>query len=621
MRRASAAADNPRVTPVPVLTPAADRAPAHDAAPPAPPPDRVRRAIVVADLVESVRLLQSHEADVIDRWRRYVAGVRADLLPVHGGRMVKSLGDGMLLEFSRCGDAVAAALALHRAIVPYNAGADPASAMALRVGVHVAEVVLDEFDVFGAGVNTAARIAGLAGPGETRLSAEVRDEIADGLDAELHDHGECWVKHIDQPLRVFEARPPGAAAPAEAVLPMLGPLGIAVAVMPFVARGGGDDGPVLADLLADQVSGSLSRSSHLRVISRWSAQTVARRDVDVAEAGRLLGAEYLVTGTAYALGSRVQLTAELLDVRAQAVLWSTTLRAALDDVLAGADAIVPELVGGVSQHIVERELERSAHAPLPSLDSHRLLMSAVSLIHRSAPRDFARAESLLEALAERHRRLPYAHAWLAHWHAMSIVQGLSADLHAARAQAFEHARRALDADADSALALTMMGLVRGFVMADLDEADRHYARALALNPNEALAWLYTGTLRAWQGRGPEGYVAAQKALSLAPHDPLRYYYDSLAGFAALAAGEHEAAAALSQRSLRAHARHTSTHRTLAIAQWKLGQQDAARATVRDMLRLEPDFSAARYLQRFPGGITPMAVDNAETLVAAGAARG
>ncbi len=578
---------------------------------------RDRRAILVVDLVESVRLLQSFEVDVIGRWRRDVMAARDEVLPAHGGRMVKSLGDGLLAVFAEPRFALAAAQEMQHAIQALNADRPAEAHLWLRMGLHVAEVIVDEIDVFGSGVNTAARIAALAPPGEIWLSVEARDAVADGLDAELHDRGECWVKHIDHPLRVYSARPADtAASPAMQVL--RDEMGIGVTVMPFIASTASAESLPLADLLGDQVSAALSRSSHLRVVSRWSTQRVAARASEPRDVGRLLGVDYLVSGRLTAIGPAVHLQAELVECASGSVVWAGSHRSELPDILAGQDAIVHEVASSVSWQIVERELNRSAGMPMPTLDSHRLLMTAVGLIHRCAPHDFARAAALLEALAERHSRLAQPQAWLAHWHAMNVVQGHAGDPQLAAKRAWDHARRALNANAQSSIALTMTGLVCGFLMHDLEAADDHYAAALEINPNEPLTWLYKATLRAWQDRGAEALESARRALALAPHDPMRYYYESLAGLAALVAGETELARELSARSLRAHGRHTSTHRTLAVAQWKLGQEADARATVQAMLRVEPSFTTEGYLSRFPGGRSRLAVENAEILALAGA---
>ena len=168
---------------------------------------RARKAVVVVDVVESVRLMQQHEDHVIDCWRRFVDDVATHLLPMHAGRLVKSLGDGMLLDFHRVTDAAAVAMAVHRRIQSISPPADGDARLRLRCGVHVCDVVVDERDIYGAGVNLTARLATLAEPGETVVSQAARDEMVVGLDGQLEDMGECFVKHLDEPVHAFRLLP------------------------------------------------------------------------------------------------------------------------------------------------------------------------------------------------------------------------------------------------------------------------------------------------------------------------------------------------------------------------------------------------------------------------------
>ncbi|MBT9459325.1 MAG: hypothetical protein IV097_22100 [Burkholderiaceae bacterium] len=576
---------------------------------------RATKTIVIVDVVESVRLMQAYESDVIDRWRRFVHEVRTQVLPAHQGRMVKSLGDGMLLEFENVITAVAAALDLQERVGAYNLAGEEAARIYLRVGVHRAEVMVDELDLYGSGVNLAARLASLARPGGIICSAEVRDELVDSVHAEVEDLGMCYLKHWPCAIRVFQI---GAVIePERRQEPHDDPLA-SLAVLPFQAREPRPDCLAAADMLADEVVRSLGQAAYLRVISRLSSAAAAY-DRSIAGIARRLDVAYIVSGAmALEAGGRISLDIRIEHGPSNTVLDVRTFSARLVDVLQGQDDLVPQAVSLISRCVVSRELERAQGKPLPSLEAQSLLMSGIGLIHRSASADFLRAQELLEALSERASQRPHGHAWLAKWHAMRVVQGLSDNVEEDAARALDCARRALDADPLSPLAHTMAGLAYGFLAKDLPVAQAHYEAALKTNPNEAMAWLYTGTLRAWQGRGREALAAARKALSLAPLDPMRYYFESLAGFAALAAGETQTALDWCLASLRANRMHTATHRTLALAQWRLGQAAEARATVRELMRLEPGFSVTRYLRRFPGGATAMALDNARDLRAAGA---
>lgn len=582
------------------------------------------RTVVVVDVVEFVRLMEQDEIGTVERCERLFDALRHDVVPANGGRVVKSTGDGLLAEFSDCSAAVRAAFAMQKRAALLGAGVADDQVLRLRVAASHGDIWATGHDIQGRAVNLAARLATLAAPGEIVVSVEVRDRLMPGLDADPEDLGECFLKHLPAPVRAYRLAPAGRGAaaapmsPADPAPTSADPLRAGIAVLPLSAFEPGDGSAALGDLVADEIRGGLARSAHLHVIARLSCNQVARRGLDLGEIGQVLGAAYVLSGTVWRSGERMRARVELARTIDQSVIWSDAFEARVDQVLQADDGIVPGVVAAVSDAILQQELVRATTLPLPNLRSHSLLLASLGLIHRSSRHDFDRAQQLLEHLAQRHPRRPQAHALLAQWHAMRAVQGLSTDPQGDARRALDSASRALDVDSASALALTMKGLVHGFLMKDLDSAEQLYRRALALNPNEPLAWLYLGTLCGWRGQGDEAWSAAQRSLSLSPVDPLHYYFDTLAAFAALAADRLDDAERLARRSLRAHRLHTATHRTLAIAQWLRGDESGARETVADMLRLEPGFRVEGYKARFPGGESPMRDRFADVLRAAGA---
>jgi adenylate cyclase len=580
---------------------------------------RARRALVVVDVVESVRLMQAHEADVIDRWRRFVNEVQTQVLPQHGGRLVKSLGDGMLLEFESVPPAVAAALEVQRRIVPYNAGRDVDEAMHLRVAAHVADVVVDQLDVYGTGVNLAARLISLAEPGQIIVSAEFRDRLVDGLDAQIEDLGECYLKHISEAVRAYrlwqqndvERRssmsPEGAAA-------CLRP---ALLVMPLRSAGASGDSSWLGNLIADELIVALSASESVDVISRLSAAALQGRQYSMADVRAVIGAHYVLSGTCLASGERVNIHVELAETRGGHIVWAEGLSTTVSALLAPDNEPTGRLAQRAMTVILSHELRRARNNPLPTLENYALLMHGITLMHHLTPRDFERSREVLLALIDRVPRHPEPRAWLAKWHVLRTQQGWTTDPHAEGRAAHDCTRRALDIDPEHALALTMDGLVNVQLLKRLEVGEQQYRRALECNPNESLAWLLKGTLHAFRGQGEEAVHDTERALGLSPLDPLRYLFDSLAASAAASAGHYERAVELARRSLRANSAHTSTLRTLAIAQSMLGRMDDARATVDKLLTLEPGFTVAGFRAKAPGAAFEIGQLFAEALKAAG----
>jgi class 3 adenylate cyclase/TolB-like protein/Tfp pilus assembly protein PilF len=581
---------------------------------------RVRRAVVVVDVVESVRLMREHEDDVIDRWRRFVSEVTAQVLPLHGGRMVKSLGDGMLLEFMGVRQALAAAVDLQQRVEAYNDGRAADRAMRLRASIHYADVAVESFDLLGAGVNLASRLATLARPGEVVLSTEAVDELVPGLDPPLEDLGECWLKHYDAPVRAFRLLRDAHAAHAPAGDDPPGtppPLTASIAVIPLACLAGTALDAVIGDIVADGVIGQLSRSAELTVLSRLSTASLRGRELALDALRASTGARYVLSGSYAAGDGQVLISVELADSRTQSVLWGDRLQCTVAGLLAQPSEALDRIAQGAHAAILEREAKQAATQALPSLESFSLLYGGVGLLHRASAPDFARARAALVALCERVPRHGASHAWLAKWHCLRLARGQAGFAGHDGSEARWRIEQALERDPDSALAWALHGLVLSWVDKALDRADDAYREALARNPNEPLAWLYTCTLRSWQGRGAEAADAARRALSLSPLDPMRYYFETLGAAGFLAAGEFDQAIALCQDSLRLNRAHTPTHRVLAIAQVLGGQPEQARQTVRLMLALQPGYTAARYLDTYPGGRAAHALTYAEALRSAG----
>ena len=549
---------------------------------------RARRAIVVVDVVESVRLMQEDEAGFIDRWRRFVHHVRTELLPMYGGRLVKSLGDGMLLEFEAAPQAMAAALRMQSIAAQF-------SPLSLRIGAHVSDVVVDDLDLYGTGVNLAARLTTLARPGEVVVSTEAREGLLAGVDVRMQDMGECYVKHLPEPVRAFRiTAPDNSNAPQPAVASE--DLRPTIAVLPFHA----EDGSVCADLLTEALTAGLSRSAALNVISRLSCLTLRGRNDSLEIAGSTLRADYVLSGRVIHDGERYTTVAELANVRSGAVVWAHSGNAPIGGLLAWQCPLVGALIEGTTNAVLAHVLQRVRGSELPTLETYALLFGGVTLLHRMGRRDFDRAHDLLQAAADRAPRHPSPQAWLAQWHVLRAQQGWVLNPQETASRARDCAQRALDADPDDSLALTMDALVHVHFLRRLDEGAALYERAVTVNPNDSMAWLHKGMLHAFRGQAEAGVKDTERALTLSPLDPMKYYYDSLAASAAATAGRYERAIELAERSLAVNCLHTSTLRVLAFSQTLSGQVDAARATVTRLLTLEPDFTVQRFLARAPG---------------------
>ena len=541
-----------------------------------------RRVIVFADLVESVRLMQDHEADAIDRWRRFAAQVREQLLPAQGGRLVRTAGDGLLIEFERPPPAVAAAFAMHQCLDSFNRGREVADAMLLRIGVHVADVLFDEHEAYGAGVNLAARLASLAQPGGTVVSAEARDELVDALHADIEDLGLRYVKHLTAPVRAFAVKPvgsPGQRGP-QPPLPSADDLRPAVAVVPFSAMPADPAHAALGFAMADDVIAALSRHPGLRVLSR--ASTGALRDTALDMAGlqqmrQVLNASFLLTGRYYLLGTRVRLSAELCALPSGEVLWSGGAMAEIDALFAGQDDLVPHIVANVSQRVLAHELSRVRSLPMTTLASYTLFLGATGLMNSLVQTDFMRAREVLDHLVDRHPRQAAPYAMLAHWHIFRIVQGWTEDRGHESTLVQDQAQRAIDIDPQQTSALVAAGTARVFLDADHLAAQRYYKQALDHDPHDAHAWARLSEAQSMAADHVNALDSAVRAIALSPLDPRRYLFEAFAARAAFAGARYADAVRFAQASVRKHMLHAPSHRLLVAALWLDGRQDEARS--------------------------------------------
>lgn len=565
---------------------------------------RKRVAMVVVDLVESVRLMQLHEDRVISRWRQFVFDVSSEVLPLHGGRLVKSLGDGMLLELAGVKEATALSFELHRRMAAVGHATAADESMQLRCGVHVADVVVDANDIYGAGVNLASRLAALAEPGQTVVSCEVRDEIVVGLDAELEDLGPCFVKHYAEPVRAFRLSP--ARANAQIREPAVAPrneMRALIAVIPFEHKGAAAsaEDTVIGEWIAEGCIVLLSKVAALRVVSRMSSSAVRGRQLGQAELSAQLGADYVLSGSYSGVGSKLLITAELADARRGEVVWADRVHGSVQDLLSPASETLSQLVAAVQEAVNAHETQQARLQAPPTLHSFSLLIGSVSMMHRSGKEDFERAATLLRHLVDRHPRLAAPRAWLAQWYVLRVTRGLVVNTEQEAAVALDQVRRALDSDPGCSLALTMKGFVQCHMLRDLDLAAATLDEAIAMNPSDSLAWLFKGVVHSFWGQGEPALQAVQEAARLSPLDPLRYYYDALSASAALAAGDYRRAAEFAERSLRVNRLHSPTWRALVIAQSELGEMQNAASSLARLLALESGLTVQSYLSRSPAG--------------------
>lgn len=326
---------------------------------------RHTQVLLVMDVVESVRLMEQDQDNFVRRWQQLVQHAEQKILPLHGGRIVKSLGDGLMLAFASAPSCARAAFAILHFSQQAHAGWRPAQQMHLRMGGHLASFVTDHHDIYGTDVNLTARFCTLAGPDDMVISAEFRDQLVPALDADIEDLGECHLKHVTKPIHAYRIAPPGEAF-------AFPPLPISdkawrptVAVIPFTAHTAGPQEAALGDILAGEIIAALSRRTDLNVVSRLSGTDPWRREARLQRLQGRIKADYLLSGAYRVAGKLLVLVAELVEVRSGRVVWGESLKSTVQKIMQGEDQITAEVAVQLGKHMGWSNIPPATGSALP----------------------------------------------------------------------------------------------------------------------------------------------------------------------------------------------------------------------------------------------------------------
>ncbi len=456
-----------------------------------------------------------------------------------------------------------------------------------------------------------ATLSSIAQAAEVVASVDIRDQCYGELDFDFEDLGHQTVAHAKHAVRAFQVTPNRAMLrllpnlAAEDLLPT-------IAIVPLTARVQSTDATMLGEIIADDLISTISQSADINVISRLSTTVFREKSTELGNIGSVLGADFVLSGTFVRQDSNVAMMLEFAEVSTKKVLWAERVEVDVTTLLSGTNA-VDDIVSRIRKSIALNEVTRARNNPISTLRNYTLLIGAVGLMHRLGPADFAMAGEMLRTLIERTPDHPAALSWMARWHVLRVQQGWSDDPQTEAQLALRCSTKALDIDPENALALTSEGFVLTNLLHQLDDAEERYDAALEANPNDANGRLLRGTLFAFQGKGEEAKRDCERALHLAPLDPHRFFFLALAASANIAAHDHERALVLAKASLRMNRTHTSTLRVKAVAQMRLGEEEAARATTRELLRLQPNLRVGAWLKNSPSANFDVGREFAATL--------
>jgi adenylate cyclase len=554
-------------------------------------------AILSADVVGYSRLMGIDEAGTLARLKAMRRDLFDPLTAAHSGRIFKLMGDGALVEFASAVDAVTCAIEIQKQVRERNAGSPEDSRIQFRIGINVGDIIVDGDDIYGDGVNVAARIQALADPGGVYISRGAADQVRDKVPIKIETRGEQTVKNIARPIEVFciisEDRDAVAGAVREFETRVQTPAIAdkpAIAVLPFVNMSGEPDQEFFADGITEDILTELSRFRELFVISRNSAFFYKGKAINAQKVAKELGVHYVVEGSVRKAGGRVRITVQLIDAETDRHLWAERYDRELADIFAIQDEVTSSIVSILPGRVAAAAQDRAQRKLPENLAAYECVLAGKLLHHRSVRADNEEALRMLDRAIALDPGYAHAHAWKACVLGQSFVYGWSADIEATKRTVIEELTLALSLDENDSDVHRVLAAVNLSLLRDHDKALYHQERALALNPNDDLIVVQHGEVLTWIGQAEQGIEWIQKAMRLNPYHPERFW--SHLGRAYFVARRYDEAIKAFQRISRADHGHLAF---LAACHAQLDDTAAAKGAAQQVLQRAPDFSIERFI--------------------------
>ena len=546
--------------------------------------ERRLAAILAADVAGYSRLMGVDEEGTLAALKAYRRELIDPKIAEHNGRVVKTTGDGVLVEFASAVDAVRCAIDIQRAAAARNAEIPEDRRIEFRIGINIGDIILDEGDIFGDGVNIAARIEALAKPGAICLSDNVYQQIKGKLPLDVTDMGEKALKNIAQPVRVYDVGVGDAAPrPALAAKP-------SIAVLPFTNMSGDPEQEFFADGLTEDIITELSRFRELLVISRNAVFVHKGKPVKAQEIAREFGVDYVVEGSVRKAADRVRVTVQLIDGETETHIWAERYDRKLEDIFAIQDEVTSAIAATLFGRVEAARHDRVQRKRTGNMAAYEYVLTGKVLHHRSNREANAEALRMLNCAIELDPNYGHAHAWKACVTGQAWQNKWCEDPEASIQLVSNELQIALSLDDNDADVHRILAAVN-LNFNEYDKAIYHQERALSLNPNSDLIVVQQGELLTWLGRPAEGIEWLRRAMRLNPYHPERFwshlgraqytariYADAIQSFSKLAAPDH------------------THHAFLAASSAQLGNRTAAAAHAREVLQREPPFTVSRFLK-------------------------
>jgi adenylate cyclase len=515
------------------------------------------------------------------------------LIAEHRGRVVKLMGDGALCEFASVVDAVACAVAIQCGMAGREAAVPEAERVRFRIGVNLGDVIVEGRDIFGDGVNVAARLERLADPDGVVISGTAFDHLRGELGRSFAFLGEQRLRNIERPVRAYRMVIDGGDAPPSErpALPL--PDRPSLAVLPFETPGGDPEQGYFADGIVEDIITALSRARWLFVIARNSSFAYRGKAFDVRQVGRELGVRYVLEGSVRKAGERVRITGQLIDAWSGAHLWAERFEGVLAEVFELQDRVAEGVAGAIEPTLRGAEIERARRKPTDSLDAYDLYLRALPHVFTTMAEGVREALRLLDRALVLDPGYAAALGFKAWCHLQSHLHGWTGDGEAERAAGEQAARRAVASGRDDPTALALGGLVVSLLARDHEAGLAALGRAVALNPSSALAFGASALVHCFAGDYGTAIEHGRRALRLSPFDPLAYRPLIALAFAHLFTDRHEEAAEYAARAIQANPGLDVSHTILVASLVELGRLEEARAAAGQLMAAFPTFRIAQ----------------------------
>ncbi len=553
--------------------------------------ERKLTTIFAADVVGYSRLMGEDEAGTLARLKSLRKELVQPKIAGGRGRIVKLMGDGLLAEFPSVVEAVRCAVDIQQGMTAREPDLPEERRIRLRIGVNLGDIIVEGSDIYGDGVNVAARLEGLAEPGGICVSGKVYEEVRNKLPAAFEDLGEQEVKNIREPVRVYR----WTEAAADPSPGMAGALPLpdkpSIAVLPFTNMSDEPEQEYFADGVAEDIITGLSRIRWFFVIARNSSFTYKGTAVDVKQVGRELGVQYVLEGSVRKAGNRVRITAQLINATTGQHVWAERYDRELEDIFSLQDEITETIVAAIEPELSAVERERARRKPPESLDAWDLYQRGLWHMYRFTKEDNLEAQRLFRRSIEIDPNFASTHAHLAYTLHIAAIMNFDEQGSESLDKALRAGREAVALDEKDAMGHAVLARVYA-MRREHDLAIEEAEIAIDLNPSLAQAYFGLGFALTFSGRMEEAVTQLEKATRLSPHDPNLWSFVVVRGWAHILMRQFEDAAFWSRKAVRMPNTQFWTQVTLASALGHLGRSEEAQRTVADLYRVKPDFSLA-----------------------------